>query len=193
MATLPVYDKTGAEVGKYEIDPSEIAEKINKQLMHDAVVMYQANARQGSAKSKSRAEIAASTKKMYRQKGTGHARAGHRSSGVRRGGGHIFAKRPRDFSYRLASKIGDEKIKLIDELQFSQPKTKDMAAILEALKINSTLLIAIADHDANVYKSARNLPGVTIMPVLDVNAYELLKPKCVLMTKAAMDVFREKK
>ena len=76
MVSLPVYDTSGSEVGKYEIDPSEIAPNINKQLLHDVVVMYQASARQGSHKSKSRGEVAGANKKMYRQKGTGNARAG---------------------------------------------------------------------------------------------------------------------
>ena len=90
--------------GTYEIDPTLLAPHINKQLLHDVVVMYQSNQRLGTAKTKSRAEVAGSTKKMYRQKGTGNARAGSRRSGVRRGGGHIFAKRPRDWSYRLPRK-----------------------------------------------------------------------------------------
>ena len=87
MVSLPIYDRTGAEVGKYEIDPAQLAPRISKQLLHDAVVMYQTNLRQGSVKTKSRSEVAGTTKKMYRQKGTGNARAGSRRSGIRRGGG----------------------------------------------------------------------------------------------------------
>src|SRR3954468_12530230 len=104
MASLPVFDRTGKEVGKYDVEPTDFAPHINKQLLHDVVVMYQSNLRLGTAKSKTRAEVAGSTKKMYRQKGTGNARAGSRRSGVRRGGGHIFAKSPRDWSYRLPRK-----------------------------------------------------------------------------------------
>ena len=81
MATLPIYDRSGAEVGKYEIDPAQLAPRISKQLLHDAVVMYQNNLRQGSAKTKTRAEVVGTSKKMYRQKGTGNARAGSRRSG----------------------------------------------------------------------------------------------------------------
>ncbi len=92
MASLPIFDRSGAEVGKYEIDPAQLAPRISKQLLHDAVVMYQTNLRQGSAKTKTRAEVAGTTRKMYRQKGTGNARAGSRRSGIRRGGGHIHAK-----------------------------------------------------------------------------------------------------
>ena len=205
MVSLPVYDRNGEEVGSYDIDPAELAPRISKQLLHDVVVMYQANKRQGSAKTKSRAEVSGTTKKMYRQKGTGNARAGHRRSGVRRGGGHIFAKRPRDYSYRLpkkavrlatrmalASKIEDSEVVLIDELAFAEPKTKQMALILKALKLDGSLLVAVEGHDANVVKSIRNIADVAVLPVGELNALEVLRPKRMLMTKAALDAFREK-
>jgi len=206
MVTLPVYNRTGEEVGKYEIDPAQLAPRINKQLLHDAVVMYQSNRRQGTAKTKSRSEVAGTTKKMYRQKGTGNARAGSRRSGIRRGGGHIHAKRPRDWSYRLpkkalrlatrmalAARIKDNEVTLIDELSFSQPKTRDAAAVLKALKLTATkLLVAVPEYDENVYKSLRNLDGVSVAPVMELNALSLLRPKRVLMTTAALDVFRAK-
>ena len=204
MARLPVFDKTGKEVGSYDIEPTDLAPRINKQLLHDAVVMYQANQRQGTFRSKSRAEVAGSTKKMYRQKGTGNARAGSRRSGIRRGGGHIFAKRPRDFSYSLprkalqlatrmavASKIADSQLVVIDDLSFAAPKTKDMATILKALKCGSeSLLVATAARDENVYKSARNIADVTVSPVSDLNAFNVLLPRKMLVTKAALDALR---
>ena len=204
MASLTVYDRTGAEVGSFEIDPAELAPRINKQLMHDAVVMYQANRRQGSAKNKSRAEVRGSTQKMYRQKGTGNARAGSRRSNVRRGGGRAFAKQPRDWSYRLpkkavrlatrmavASRIVDEEVTLIDDLGFEAPRTKEMASILKALKIDGqTLLVAVGEYDTNVYKSIRNLKDVAVLPVSDLNALDVLRPKRLLMTKAALETFR---
>ncbi len=206
MATLPIYDRSGAEVGKYEIDPAQLAPRISKQLLHDAVVMYQTNLRQGSVKTKTRSEVSGSSKKMYRQKGTGNARAGSRRSGVRRGGGHIHARQPRDWSYRLpkkalrlatrmavASRIADNEITLIDELSFSQPKTREMAAVLKALNLaGSTLLVAVPGYDLNVYKSIRNLEGVAVMPVSDLNALNVLTPKRVLMTTSALDALREK-
>ena len=206
MVSLPVYDRTGAEVGQVEIDPAQIAPRINKQLLHDVVVMYQANQRQGSAKTKSRSEVVGTTKKMYRQKGTGNARAGSRRSGVRRGGGHIFAIRPRDYHYHLpkkavrlatrmavASRIADDEVTLIDELQFAEPKTRDMAAVLKALGIEGqTLLVAVEQYDVNVYKSVRNLPGVMILPVSDLNALDVLRPRRMLMTKSALAAFRDK-
>ena len=204
MPSLTVYNRTGKEVGKYEIDLAELAPRISRQLLHDVVVMYQSNLRQGNSRTKSRAEVAGTTKKMYRQKGTGNARAGSRRSGIRRGGGHIFAKRPRDWTFRLprkavqlatrmalAAKIRDDEITLIDELKFDAPKTKDMAAILKALKLDkSSLLVATAQYDLNVYKSARNIDQVTVSPVSGLNALILLEPKRVLMTKAALDAVR---
>jgi len=206
MTALTVYDKTGSEVGTLDVNVEQLAEKINKQLLHDAVVMYQANLRQGSAKTKSRAEIIGSRKKMYRQKGTGNARAGHRMSGVRRGGGHIFAKRPRDFSYRLpkkmlkaatrmafASKIIDDEITVIDDFKIDAPKTSEMARVLKALKLDkTTLLIGIEDLNTALYKSVKNIQGVSILPCVDFNALSLLKPKRLLITKAALEKFCEK-
>lgn len=206
MATINVHDQSGKKVGTYDIDPAELAPRINKQLLHDAVVMYQANQRQGTFRTKSRAEVAGTTKKMYRQKGTGNARAGSRRSPVRRGGGHTFAKRPRDFSFRLprkalqlamrmalASKIKDNEIVLIDDLKFDAPKTKDMAAVLNALGLaGNSLLVTTSEHNVNVYKSARNIEGVEITPVSGLNAFCVLKPRRVLMTKAALDAVRAK-
>jgi large subunit ribosomal protein L4 len=206
MAVLPIYNRTGQQVGSYDIDVAALAPRINKQLLHDVVVMYQSNQRLGTAKTKSRGEVAGTTKKMYRQKGTGNARAGSRRSGIRRGGGHIFAKRPRDWTYRLprkavrlatrmalASKIRDEQVVVIDELAFSAPKTKDMAAILRALKCEgASLLVATAAHDVNVYKSARNIAGVSVSPVAGLNALSVLSPRRMLVTKAALDAIRQR-
>ncbi len=206
MASIPVYDRSGAEVGTYEIDPAELAPRISKQLLHDAVVMYQTNRRQGSAKTKTRAEVVGSTAKMYRQKGTGRARAGSRRSPIRRGGGRAFPKRPKDWSYRLpkkalrsatrmalASRIADGEVTLIDELQFEAPRTREMAGVLEALNVAGIrLLVAVAEYDVNVYKSIRNLAEVSVLPVEELNALEVLRPRRLLMTRAALDAFREK-
>jgi len=206
MAKLTIFDRSGKSVGSYEIEPTDLAPRVNKQLLHDAVVMYEANQRQGTFGSKSRAQVAGSTKKMYRQKGTGNARAGSRRSGIRRGGGHIFAKRPRDFGYRLprkalqlatrmavASKIKDDQITIIDDLKFSAPKTKDMAALIKAVKCHEapSLLVATAAPDVNVYKSARNIEGVAVSPVSQLNALIVLKPRRLLFTKAALDWIKE--
>ena len=206
MATLAVFDRNGSKVGKYEIDPAELAPKINKQLLHDVIVMYQANRRQGSASTKSRGQVSGSTKKLFRQKGTGHARMGSRRTNLRRGGGHAFRKDPRDYSYRLprkavqaatrmaiASKISDEQIVVIDELSFSEPQTKDMAGILKALDLaGKSTLVATESYDVNVYKSGRNIAGVSVSPVSDLNALSVLAPSRMLVTRAALDAIKQR-
>lgn len=206
MASLPIYNRTGQEVGKYDIDPTVLAKEVNKQLLHDVVVMYQSNQRLGTTRTKSRAEVQGSTKKMYRQKGTGNARAGSRRSPVRLGGGHTFAKRPRNWYFRLprkavqlatrmalASKIIDDQVVVIDELKFSSPKTKEMAAILKALKCDGTsLLVATSGLDRGVYLSARNIDKVSVLPVSDLNALSILAPRKVLLTKGALDAIKHK-
>lgn len=204
MASLPVYDRTGKEVGTYEIEWTDIAPRINKQLLHDVVVMYQANLRQGSHKTKARNEVAGSRQKMYRQKGTGRARAGARRVAQRRGGGHVKHKVPTDYSYRLprkavraatrmaiASKLRDSQVKVIDTLTFDSPKTRDMAATLRALGMDgASTLIATEQRDVNVYKSARNIPRVTVSPVADLNALAVLTPRQLLVTRAALDALK---
>jgi len=207
MVSLPVYNRSGVEVGRYEIEPAELAPRINRQLLHDVVVMYQANRRQGTARTKNRSEVKGTTAKMYRQKGTGRARAGSVRSGVRRGGGHIHALRPRDWSYRLpkkavrmatrmalAARIMDQEVILIDELSFSEPRTRQMAEVLKALEIgeDTSLLVAVEQYDVNVYKTVRNLARASVLPVAELNALEILRPRRLLMTTAALDAFRRK-
>ena len=206
MTTLPIYDRAGNQIGSYEIDPATVAPSVNKQLLHDVVVMYQASRRQGTQKTKSRGEVRGSTKKMYRQKGTGNARAGSRRSGVRRGGGHIHALQPRDYSYRLPrkavqaatrmairSKLDSGNLVCVDQLSFSEPRTKEMAAVLGALKLaGHSTLVATAAYDANVYKSARNIEQVTVSPVAELNALSVLQPRRMLVTKEALDAICRK-
>lgn len=201
---LAVYDMAGKQVGSYEIDPAEIAPRVSKQLLHDAVVMYQANARQGTQKTKTRGEVAGSTKKLYRQKGTGNARAGARRSGTRRGGGHIFAKRPRDFGWRmprkalqaatrmaLAARLADDEVKLVEAISVEGPKTAVVARMLAALGLGeATVLVAPEKHEPNFWKSARNIEGVSVAPVAELNAWSILLPRSIVMTRAALDAFR---
>ncbi|MCG8448810.1 MAG: 50S ribosomal protein L4 [Pirellulales bacterium] len=201
MPKLTVHDAKGKKVGTYNIEPTDLAPRINKQLLHDAVVMYQANRRQGSHQTKTRAKVSGTTKKLYRQKGTGNARAGSRRSGVRRGGGHIHAIRNRDYSYSLprkalqlatrmaiASKIRDNELTLVDKLEFSEPKTKDMVGILQHLGCtDESLLIATADNSPNVYKSARNIRDVSVSPAAELNALSVLSSRRLLITPEALD------
>src|SRR5688500_8499467 len=202
MPKLTIYDRKGKKVGTYNVEPADFAPRINRQLLHDAVVMYQANARQGSHQTRSRGMVAGSTKKMYRQKGTGNARAGSKRSGIRRGGGHIHRIHNRDYSYRmprkalqqatrmaLAAKVRDEELLIIDDLAFGAPKTKDMVAVLSHLdhKPRESLLVTTENYDRNVYRSARNIAGITVAPAGELNAYSVLSSRRVLVTKAALD------
>jgi len=205
MANLTVYNQQGDSVGDYEIEWSDIAATINKQLLHDAVVMYQANLRQGTHRTKSRGEVAGNSQKMYRQKGTGRARAGSRRSGIRVGGGHIHAVRPRDYSYRMprkairaatrmaiAAKLRDEQVVVVDGVSFDAPSTKKMVALLGALPMaGATTLLVTESHDSNAYKSARNIPGVTVSPQSDLNAYGVIAPRRVVFAKAALDAVKQ--
>ncbi len=205
MVSLPVFDTTGKQVGSYDIDPAAIAPKINRQLLHDVVVMYQANRRMGTHSAKTRGEVSGSTKKMYRQKGTGNARAGSKRTNIRRGGGVGHTIKPRDYSYRLpkkaiklatrmaiASKIADGEVVVLDQLSMTAPKTKQISSMLSALGLaSSSTLITVAGHDQMVYLSARNIEGVSVSPVRDLNALAVLKPRRVLLTKEALDRIKD--
>lgn len=204
MVTLPVYDRSGAEVGKIDIDPASLAPSINKQLLHDAVVMYQANLRLGTKRTKARGEVSGSTKKLYRQKGTGNARVGSRRAPQRRGGGHAKQLRPRSFYYRLtkkairiatkmaiASKLNEGRVVVVDDLDFAVPKSKELAGVLRALGLAGvTTLVTTKSHATNVYLSGRNIPGVTVSPVSDLNALAILKPVRMLVTREALEMIK---
>lgn len=205
MVSLPIYDASGKEVGQYEIDPTTIASRINKQLLHDVVVMYQANRRIGSRRAKTRGEVSGSTKKMYRQKGTGNARAGSKRSPIRVGGGTAYTIDNRDYSYRLpkkaiklatrmaiASKIIDGELVIVEGFGLGAPKTKAMAGVLKAVGLaGTTTLVATHGYDPVVFKSGRNIPGVQVAAAHDLNALDILRPKRMLVTKAVMDAIKD--
>lgn len=205
MATLPVFNIAGEEVGSYEIDPADIAPRISKQLLHDAVVMYEANLRQGSHCAKTRGEVSGSTKKLYRQKGTGNARAGSKRTNVRRGGGVARTIKPRDYSYRLpkkavklatrmaiASKIADNEIVVVDSLALDSPKTKAVSTALKALGLDGlSTLVVLGEPDKTVYLSSRNIQNITVSPVRELNALSVLKPRRMLVTREALDRIKD--
>lgn len=202
MISVPIRDTSGGESGSYEFDPADlVAGEINRQLLHDVVVMYEANARVGTVQTKSRGMVQGSTRKLFRQKGTGRARAGNARTPVRRGGGHAFGKVPRDFSYRLPrkairlatkmallSKFQDEQVVVLSDWACAEPKTSHVAGVLKALGLaGSSVLVATDAVDQNVYRSARNIPGVQVLPAADLNAYSLLRHRHLVVTPAAMD------
>lgn len=201
MVSIPIQNTDGTEAGTYEFEASELSSAISKQLLHDAVVMYEASRRQGTVQTKSRGMVRGSTKKLFRQKGTGRARAGNARTPVRRGGGHAFGKKPRDYSYRLPkkavrkatrmallSKFEDGQAKLVADWKCESPKTKVIATALKNLGVAETsVLISTESLDQNVYRSARNIDGVKVSPVSDLNAYDVLRHRNFVVTVSAMD------
>lgn len=199
--SIPVKDRTGADVGRYEFDPTELAPEINKQLLHDVVVMYEANQRVGTMRSKGRSQVAGSKKKLFRQKGTGNARVGNKRTGKRVGGGHTHNKTPRDFSYRMPkkavrlatrmavlSKFLDDQAVVLDGIAADAPKTKPVADLLKAIGVyGKGCLLTVAGHDPNVYKSARNLDRVLVSPAGELNAYNVLRQRHLVITRDALD------
>ena len=201
MHTLPVYSQAGEPTGEsFSLDLAKIADGVNKVLLHDAVVMYQANLRVGTAKTKTRAEVSGSGKKMYKQKGTGNARMGNKRTPVRRGGGHCFAKRPKDWGYRMPakalklatrmailSKFVDDQVTVVDSIQLEAPKTSAISKMVTTLAPNQSCLIAIDRHDAVVWKSCRNIQRLSVFPCDDLNALSVLSRKRFVITKAALN------
>ena len=205
MLSVPVRNQQGEQVGTYDIDPDELAPRISKQLLHDVVVMYETNRRQGTVQNKSRGMVAGSTKKMYRQKGTGRARMGPKRTPIRRGGGVARARRPVDYGYRLPkkavrlatrmalrSKFEDEQVVILDRLVLDQPKTRIVAGMLKTLGLaESSCLLATEKHDPDVWRSARNIRGVWISPASDLNAYSLLHQRHLVLTRDVLDQLRK--
>ena len=206
MLTLNVYNRQGESVGSVEVDPADFGGEVNRQLLHDVVVMHLANQRAGTHSTLRRGEVAGSTKKLFRQKGTGNARVGTKRTNKRRGGGTAKGPKPRDYEYHLPrkavraatrmailSKLQDQEAMVLDELTLSEAKTKHVAGLLKALKLNdTTCLIGTAGPDATVYKAARNIPGVEVHPTKDFNAYTVLKQKRLVLTRAALEELRKK-
>lgn len=203
--SAPVRKMNGQDAGTYEFNGGELADRVSKQLLHDAVVMYENNRRQGSVKTKNRGEVAGSTKKLFRQKGTGNARVGTKRSPIRRGGGHTFAKIPKDWSYRmprrsvqlatrmaLLSKFQDSEAIVLDGFSISEIKTRTVVQMLRALGVNEdSCLLVIPEHDAKVWLSGRNIANLWVSPVKELNAYDLLHQKRLLITREALDQARQ--
>lgn len=201
MIAVPIRDMSGNLCGQYEFDPAHLAEGINRQLLHDVVVMYNANRRVGEVQTKSRGMVAGSTRKLFRQKGTGRARAGAIRTPVRRGGGHAFGKKPRDYYYRLPkkavqkatrmallSKFQDSQAVVLKSWDVAEPKTKVIAGLLDVLGLaGQSVLLATEGVESNVWKSARNLKDVVVMPGRDLNAYSLLRQRNLVITVAEMN------
>jgi len=202
MIDVAVYNTDGREIESLKVDEAALGGSVRHALLKQAIVMYHANRRVGTAATKSRSMVAGSDKKLFRQKGTGNARVGNIRTGKRRGGGMIFAKSARDFGKRMPKKqrrlardsailaklMGDDVV-VVDALKLDEPKTKDFVGVLTNLKIDRGCLVAMDSVDVNVFKSARNVPKVAVMPVSELNAFDICSHRKMLFTKDALVAF----
>ena len=196
---IPVYSRSGEVLRQIEVSDTIFGQPENSALVHQALVAQQANTRHGTSDTKTRTEVAGSTKKLYRQKHTGRARAGSAKSGVRRGGGVIFGPHPRDYSQSLpkkmrrqairsvlSSKVSGESLLVLDELNFEHPRTRDMAAVLKALGVETRSIIALSAGQETVARSSRNLPMVKTMRAVQLNVADMLSCDKLLLTEQAL-------
>ena len=205
MIEISVINTEGRQVGSEQLDPATLGGRVRYDLLKQAVVAYRASKRLGTVGTKSRGMVQGSSRKMYRQKGTGRARAGNIRTPVRVGGGRTFGKVTRDFSKKLPRKMRrlarDSAIlakarsgsaMILDGLKFSEPKTSKMAGILKATKTERGVLLAVASEDRNLLRSVRNIPKVEMKLVGDVNAYDVLRARHLLFTPEAFKAMSEK-
>ena len=200
MIDVPVYNIAGDQTGTVQVDEAKLGGEVNTKLLKQAIVYYHANQRQGTVQTLARGEVAGSTRKMFRQKGTGNARTGGIRNPVKVGGGHAKQKRPKDWRQALPkkarrvarnsailAKIQGEQLKVVESLTIDQPKTKLMAGVLKALKIDRTVLLALHGPDLAVERAARNLAHTRLTTVGQLNAWEILRSKTLLVTKEGLD------
>src|SRR5258705_9104149 len=187
MIEIPVYNQAGTKVDTVQVDEAKFGGEVRKNLLKQALVMYHANLRQGTVRTKARGEVAGSTRKMFRQKGTGNARTGGIRNPIKKGGGHAKQRRPKDWRQampkkmrRLArdsailSKIQSNEIRVLDEIKLPQPKTREVVKILKALGIDRSVLVALPQHDALIERSARNIQKTQMTTVAQLNAWDIL-------------------
>lgn len=203
MANVAVYNIEGKKVGSLELNDAVFGVEINNHLVHMAVVQQLANKRQGTHSAKTRAEVSGGGRKPWRQKGTGHARQGSTRSPQWKGGGVVFAPKPRDYSFKmnkkekalaiksaLTSRVNEAKFFVLDDLSFDEIKTKKMKAVLDNLKLEKALVV-LGKKNENVQLSARNLPKVRTVLSNSINVYDILKYDTVVLTKDAVAQIEE--
>lgn len=205
MVEVVNYSKNDDQLSKVEVDEALFGEKVKKRLLKEAVLMYEANARQGTHSTLTRSEVSLSGRKPYRQKGTGSARAGDFKSPIWRGGGVIFGPKPRDYSYSmpkkarreavrnaLLAKLKDNEVYFISTFDLDAPRTQAAQAALHKLEVEGSTLVLLPTHDDVTYKSFRNIDRVTVIPVGDVNAFHLLRNRNVVFLGDAFDRMKER-
>ena len=203
MANVSVYNMEGKEVGTIELNDAVFGVTVNEHLVHMAVVQQLANNRQGTQKAKTRSEVSGGGRKPWRQKGTGHARQGSIRAPQWTGGGVVFAPVPRDYSFKLnkkekraalksalTSKVQDSKLIVVDELKFDEIKTTNFTNVMNNLKVEKGLVV-IAENDANVVMSARNVADINTTLVNTINVYDVMKANTVVLTKDAVAKIEE--
>ena len=204
MIDLPVLDKAGKQIDTLAIDETTLGSEVRPGLLKQAYVMYHANRRQGSARTKSRGMVEGSTRKLYRQKGTGNARVGNARTVVRTGGGVAFAKKRSGDDFRkkmprgmrrlanrnaLLAKLVDGEVKCIDSLSFDQPRTRDMKGVLDSIGIDRTCLVALDIENRNAALSSRNLADVDVIRIDQLNAFELLNHRYLVVERASLEAW----
>lgn len=198
---VPVYNMKGSQVGTLTIDEQSLGGEVNAPLIKQAYVMYHANTRQGSARTKNRRAVEGSTRKLYRQKGTGNARHGDKKANLFKGGGHGHSKQRTREDFRLdmpkkmrrkanrnalLAKLVDNEVRIVDSFELKTPKSKDFAAFLDALKIDRTALVALpldGEKSSNARLSARNLDNVTLCRADQLNCFQLLNHRYLVIGK----------
>ena len=198
MISLAVYNTEGKEVESLKVDEAAFGGTVRYSLLKQAIVRHHANSRVGTATTKGRSQVAGSGSKLFRQKGTGNARVGNARTGKRVGGGMIFAKTARDFGKRMPkkqrrratnsailAKLLSDNVVVVDGLSLDKPKTKEFVSVLGNLKIDRSCLVALNDFDQSIYKSARNVQKVAVMPVAQLNAGDICRHQKMLFTKEA--------
>ena len=199
MIEVPVFNQAGQKVDTFQVDESKLGGEVRNALLKQAIVMYHANQRQGTVRTLARGEVAGSTRKMFRQKGTGNARTGGIRNPIKKGGGHAKQKRPKDWRQSMPKKarraardsailvkLKSQDVRVIDTLSFNEPKTKAVAQMFKALGIDRSVLVALPGRDANVEKSARNIDRTTLTTVAQLNAGEILNNRTLLLTKEGL-------
>ena len=203
MANVSVYNIEGKEVGTIELNDAIFGVEVNEHLVHMAVVSQLANNRQGTQKAKTRSEVSGGGKKPWRQKGTGHARQGSTRAPQWTGGGVVFAPTPRDYSFKLnkkekraalksalTSRVEENKIIVVDEMNFDEIKTKKFQTVLNNLSVSKALVV-LEDGNKNAELSARNIADVKTAKTNTINVYDILKYNTVIATKAAVEKIQE--
>lgn len=204
MPTVALFKQDGSKNGEVELNDTIFGIEPNNNAVHDAVLMQRASLRQGTHAVKNRTAVRGGGKKPWRQKGTGRARAGSTRSPLWVGGGTIFGPTPRSYAYKLPRKVSrlalksilsqkviDESLVVVDSFEFEQPKTKDFAASLKSLNVNSKVLVVLEDDNENAARSARNLKNVTVLPAKGLNVLNVIDSDKVVITKGALSQVEE--